>query len=87
MNIEQTVHQILTDKFHVDAALIRPQATLLELGLDSLALMEFVFALEDAFRVRIPEDRVETARERLTLDELSTIISEHLTLGNPVAGT
>ncbi|WP_027474326.1 acyl carrier protein [Curvibacter gracilis] len=78
MNIEHTVQQILMDKFHVEGALIKPSATLQDLGLDSLSLMEFVFALEDAFQVRIPEERVESARERLTLDELSTVIREHL---------
>jgi len=48
---------ILVDQFEVDAGRVRPDATLVSLGLDSLALMEFVFAVEDRFRTRIPEDR------------------------------
>lgn len=87
MNIEHSVQQILVDKFHVDRALIQPGATLQDLGLDSLSLMEFVFALEDAFTLRIPEERVESARERLTLEELSTIIREHLTMRAGIDGS
>lgn len=87
MNIEHHVQQILIDKFHVDAGLIQPEATLQDMGLDSLSLMEFVFALEDAFTLRIPEERVESARERLTLEELSTIIREHLTMRAGIDGS
>ena len=63
------VAAVLVDKFHVPAEKARPEATLEELGLDSLALMEFVFAVEDRFDVRIPEDRLDPRQAGITLGQ------------------
>ncbi|MDD0811081.1 phosphopantetheine-binding protein [Curvibacter sp. RS43] len=77
-DIDQTIAQILVDKFHLDAALIRPDAALEDLGLDSLTLMEFVFAIEDAFNLRIPEERLDPRQGGITLSHLAEVIREHL---------
>ena len=53
------IRVVLIEQFRVDAGSIGPQVALDQLGLDSLALMEFVFAVEDRFDVRIPEDRLD----------------------------
>ena len=65
---------VLVDQFHVAAA--PPEATLDELGLDSLALMEFVFAVEDRFDVRIPEDRLDPRQSGVTLSRLAELLDE-----------
>ena len=67
---------VLIADFHVDAATVQPQATLDQLGLDSLALMEFVFAVEDRFDVRIPEDRLDPRQAGVTLAQLALLIDE-----------
>jgi acyl carrier protein len=67
---------VLVEKFHVDAAIVQPQAALDQLGLDSLALMEFVFAVEDRFDVRIPEDRLDPRQAGVTLEQLALLIDE-----------
>jgi acyl carrier protein len=64
------VAKVLTDTFHVDPGLVHGQATLQSLGLDSLALMEFVFAVEDRFSIRIPEDKLDPRQAGLTLERL-----------------
>ena len=46
---------LLKNKFGVSVENITPSTTLNALGLDSLSLMEFVFAAEDSFSIRIPE--------------------------------
>ena len=69
---------ILTDEFDVDAARVRPDATLVSLGLDSLALMEFVFAVEDRFRTRIPEERLDPRQAGLTLARLVDALDAQL---------
>jgi acyl carrier protein len=66
------------DKFHIEAERIRPEAALEDLGLDSLALMEFVFAIEDAFQLRIPEERLDPQQGGITLHYLAGVIREHL---------
>ncbi len=67
---------VLTDKFNVEAARVSPQTTLESLGLDSLALMEFVFAVEDRFVVRIPEERLDPRQTGITLAQLVGSLDE-----------
>jgi acyl carrier protein len=71
-----TLTSVLVEQFHVDAATVGPQATLDQLGLDSLALMEFVFAVEDRFDVRIPEDRLDPRQAGVTLEHLALLLDE-----------
>ena len=70
------VSSVLVDKFQVEADLTRPETTLDQLGLDSLALMEFVFAMEDRFDVRIPEERLDPRQAGITLADLSDLLDE-----------
>ena len=59
-----------------DAASVHPGAVLDQLGLDSLALMEFVFAAEDRFDVRIPEERLDPRQAGVTLERLADLLDE-----------
>ena len=70
------ISSVLVEDFHVDAAAVSPEAPLDRLGLDSLALMEFVFAVEDRFDVRIPEERLEPRQAGVTLAQLATLIDD-----------
>ena len=70
------VSAVLVDQFRVDAATVQPQVALDQLGLDSLALMEFVFAVEDRFDVRIPEDRLDPRQAGVTLEQLAGLLDE-----------
>jgi len=67
---------VLAEKFHVDPSLVQPQSTLEALGLDSLGLMEFVFAVEDRFDVRIPEERLDPRQAGITLEHLAGLLDE-----------
>jgi acyl carrier protein len=69
-----TLSGILQKDFHVTADAIAPGAALADLGLDSLALMEFVFAVEDAFHLRIPEDKLDPREAGITLQRLCEVI-------------
>nr|HET7858771.1 acyl carrier protein [Caldimonas sp.] len=70
------ISSVLVESFHVDPAAVASDAALDQLGLDSLALMEFVFAVEDRFDVRIPEDRLDPRQAGVTLAQLATLIDE-----------
>ena len=72
------VAKVLTDTFGVDPSLVARQTTLQNLGLDSLALMEFVFAVEDRFSIRIPEDKLDPRQAGLTLERLVAALAEQL---------
>ena len=69
-----TIVGILEKDFRMSRADIHPGSALSGLGLDSLALMEFVFAVEDSFRLRIPEDRLDPREAGITLQRLCEVI-------------
>jgi len=84
-----TIAAILQRDFKLSPEQVQPETTLVDLGLDSLALMEFVFAVEDAFRLRIPEDRLDPREAGITLEQLCSVVEEmmgqHATALAPLA--
>ena len=64
--------EVLVDKYDVDKDKIRPEATLTDLGLDSLMVVEFLFDVEDEFNIEGPDDRAEFE----TRNEAATLIDE-----------
>ena len=65
--------QVLSEKYDVAQESISPEATLTELGLDSLTVVELLFDVEDEFGIEVPEERAtfETLAEAAALvDEL-----------------
>jgi acyl carrier protein len=73
--IFETLILLLRDKFNVATESVTPQTTLTELGLDSLSLMEFIFAAEDAFSLRIPEEKLDPREAATNLAGICEIIS------------
>jgi len=49
----EQVKALMVGEFEIDPAAVTPSTPLTELGVDSLAALEFVFVLEDAFRITI----------------------------------
>ncbi|QGW80102.1 acyl carrier protein [Variovorax paradoxus] len=76
--IFNNITAILVSKFEVERTAIAPGTALSELGLDSLGLMEFVFAVEDAFHLRLPEDRLDPREAGITLQSLGEAIEEQI---------
>lgn len=74
----ETITEILVTKFQVERGAIKPETLLTELGLDSLSLMEFVFAVEDAMNLRIPEDKLDPRQAGIDLKKLATVIDEFI---------
>jgi acyl carrier protein len=72
----ETLCGILEKDFEVKRADVSPETQLRELGLDSLALMEFVFAVEDAFNLRIPEDKLDPREAGITMQRLCEVIDQ-----------
>ena len=73
-----SIAAILVNNFDVAPAAIAPKVPLSELGLDSLALMEFVFAVEDAFHLRLPEDKLDPREAGITLQRLCDAIEAQI---------
>ncbi|MBC7955176.1 MAG: acyl carrier protein [Cytophagales bacterium] len=46
---------LIHEKYGIDPSELDPNASMREKGLDSLALVEFLFAVEDHFHINLPD--------------------------------
>ena len=69
MNSELT--DLFAETFGIAEDRLLPGATLESLGLDSLAVIEFLFQIEDKFAIKIPDQ----ANPPRTLDEMVQLIA------------
>jgi acyl carrier protein len=70
--------EILVKRFDADEARIGPEVAIVDIGLDSLTLMEFIFAAEDHFSLRLPEEKLDPRQAGLTLAEVAAAIDAEL---------
>jgi len=70
VSVYDHIAKILAKEYEVDEAVIRPDASMTELGLDSLMVVEFLFFIEDEFEIEVPEERAEFA----TLGEAAALV-------------
>jgi len=71
--IIERVNEVFLDDFEIEPEQLRPEANLfLELGLDSLDVVDLVVALQKKFSVSIRDD--ERIRDIRTLEDLYTFI-------------
>ena len=62
-DLEQKVKQIIAEQLGKNEADIKNEASFIEdLGADSLDTVELVMALEDAFKIEIPDEQQENLR-------------------------
>lgn len=54
MDISEKVIAIIAEQAVLDPSDVRPENTLEELGIDSLGLVESIFAIEEAFDITVP---------------------------------
>jgi acyl carrier protein len=66
------LQEVLTDKYDIKPDAIRPDATLDELGLDSLSVAELLFDVGDKFGIDVPDDRTDFK----TLGEAAAVVDE-----------
>ena len=62
MSTLEIIRDILVDKFALDRAMLTPDAGLDRLGIDSLAVLELLFDIEDRFGLKIKEDTPDSLR-------------------------
>ncbi len=65
------VVQLIHDKFGIERDILAPAVTLTDFGLDSLALVELIFAIEEHFDIEIPDHA-----DIKNLKDLATLIDE-----------
>lgn len=82
MNSLSTIQQMMIEEFGLEASQVGSEAKLEDLGVDSLATIEFMFLLEDKFKLRMSDNPVavktvgDIAREiDLLLEQAATAAS------------
>jgi acyl carrier protein len=50
------LQDLVQSKFGIDPATLDPHASMREKGFDSLALVEFLFAVEDQYGISVPDE-------------------------------
>ena len=76
MSTLERLRSLLERELDLPADALQPQATLEDLGIDSLRMIEIVFTIEDEFKVAVKAEPAEL-RERLkTVGDLAAYIDE-----------
>ena len=76
MTTFERIKKIFVESFEIQDALITPDTQLESLGLDSLDKIDLMFALEDEFKVKIPEREVKLSTVQEVVDSLDKLIAE-----------
>ncbi|HEX3058786.1 MAG TPA: phosphopantetheine-binding protein [Usitatibacter sp.] len=74
MSVLDRLKQLLERDFSIPPASLEGAATLESLDIDSLRLIEIVFAVEDEFKVTMPQDQGEIRDRVKTLGDLADLI-------------
>ncbi len=68
--------KILVKDYALEADSLTPATTLASLAIDSLGVIELIFAIEDRFKVSVPDSDVDMARDFGTLAELGQYVDQ-----------
>jgi acyl carrier protein len=62
MSIADKVIEIITREQHLEPGVVKPESTFAELGIDSLDGVNILFALEQEFKIDIPDSVAQNMR-------------------------
>lgn len=68
------IQQLMQERLGLTEEQLRPEQGLEEIGIDSLAMVEFMFDLEDAFGVRLTDERIPIK----TIQDIADLIDKAL---------
>lgn len=72
MSSLKELQDLIQEKYGIEAATLDPHASMRDKGLDSLALAEFVFAIEDHYSISLSDTEVNVD----TLAELAAVVDK-----------
>ena len=77
--IEQKLVAIVRNEKDIAEDSLKPETLLAEAGIDSLDALTILFAIEEEFKISIPDDR---ARQVKTFGDLANIVAGELKIEN-----
>lgn len=75
MSVKENVIAIIAEQAVLDPSDISLDSTLEDLGIDSLGLVESIFAIEEAFDISIPFNANEPEKSDFDISSVATIIA------------
>ncbi len=75
MSIQDRVIAIIAEQAVLDPSDVTPDSTLEELGIDSLGLVESIFAIEEAFDITIPFNANAPADSDFDISSVASIVA------------
>ena len=80
MSVKDKVIQIIAEQGLLDVADVSLAATLEELGIDSLGVVESIFAIEEEFDIEVPFNANAPQESEFDISSVATIVSAVETL-------
>jgi len=74
MDIRSKVIEIIADQAIVEPSDLSDESTLESLGIDSLGLVESIFAIEEAFNIQIPFNANQPDESPFDISSVATIV-------------
>ena len=74
-DVSKRVTQIIAEQAMLDPEVSKPETTLDDLGLDSLALVEVVFGIEEAFDISVPFNANEPKASNFDISKVAHIVA------------
>jgi acyl carrier protein len=78
MSTIERLKKLFIDKFDFNVEELKPDTTLEYLGLDSLDKIEFMFDIENEFRIKIPDQEFKVTMIQDMVDAIDRFVSEQL---------
>ncbi len=73
--VKNKVIAIIAEQAVLSPADVRPEASLQDLGIDSLGLVEAIFAIEEAFDISVPFNANEPEKSDFDISTVAKIVS------------
>jgi acyl carrier protein len=74
-DVRDNVIRIIAEQAVLEVADVKPEATLEDLGIDSLGLVEAIFAIEEAFDITVPFNANDPTESEFDISSVASIIA------------
>ena len=73
-SVQDRIIAIIAEQAVLDPEQVLPQSTLEDLGIDSLGLVESIFAIEEAFDISVPFNANDPAQSEFDISSVAAIV-------------
>jgi acyl carrier protein len=87
MTTFESMRAILKTKFDLASDVLQPDTALKDLDVDSLSMVEILFAVEDEFEVVIPSEPAEWQSQMRTFGDLVDYVDKLIAAQRPAAAS